>query len=211
MIERRYLAPEFRVSQDANDAPVITGYAAVFNTQSADMGWIEEIDPHAFDSVLATNPDVRSLWNHNPDFPLGRTSAGTLSLNLDDKGLNYSVIAPDTSYARDLVVSMRRKDVTQSSFGFICKRDQWTDNADGSVTRRILVLSSDMVKKAPKRGRISFVRMHSAACNLSLPTPGAIEPDFSGAPGDRGNHQRSSANFSLLPGPRCREHPSAAD
>lgn len=137
-IERRYIAPEFRVSQDANEAPVITGYAAVFNVQSADMGWIEEIDPHAFDAVLATNPDVRSLWNHNPDFPLGRTSAGTLSLNLDDKGLSYSVIAPDTSYARDLVVSMRRKDVTQSSFGFICKRDQWTDNADGSVTRRIL-------------------------------------------------------------------------
>ncbi len=33
---------------------------------------------------------------------------------------------------------MRRKDVTQSSFAFICKRDQWTENADGTITRMIL-------------------------------------------------------------------------
>jgi HK97 family phage prohead protease len=164
-IERRYLAPEFRVSQDANDAPVITGYAAVFDTQSADMGWIEEIDPHSFDSVLAANPDVRSLWNHNPDFPLGRTSAGTLSLNLDDKGLSYSVIAPDTSYARDLVVSMRRKDVTQSSFGFICKRDQWTDNPDGSVTRRILEFA-ELIDVSP----VTFPAFDAATAGVrSLP------------------------------------------
>jgi hypothetical protein len=36
------------------------------------------------------------------------------------------------------MVSMRRRDITGSSFGFICSRDQWTDNPDGSVTRRIL-------------------------------------------------------------------------
>jgi len=45
---------------------------------------------------------------------------------------------PDTQLARDLMVSMRRKDVTQSSFAFITKRDQWMDNADGTVTRTIL-------------------------------------------------------------------------
>ncbi len=134
--ERRYITQEFRVSQDAT--PVIFGYAAVFDTRSNDMGWSEEIDPHAFDSVMATNPDVRSLWNHNPDYVLGRTAAGTLSLNVDARGLAYNITAPDTTVARDLVVSMRRGDVTQSSFSFICKRDQWTDNSDGTVTRRIL-------------------------------------------------------------------------
>jgi uncharacterized protein len=136
MIERRYRAEEFRVSQDAE--PIIYGYAAVFDAPSADMGWIEVIDPHAFDSVIATNPDVRALWNHNADHVLGRTAASTLKLALDARGLAYSIIAPDTTVARDLIVSMRRGDVTQSSFGFICRRDQWTDNADGSVTRRIL-------------------------------------------------------------------------
>lgn len=135
--ERRYLTQEFRVSQE-DATPVISGYAAVFDVSSNDMGWTEEIDPHAFDAVMAKNPDVRALWNHNPDFPLGRTTAKTLSLSLDARGLAYSIMPPDTSVARDLMVSMKRGDVTSSSFAFITQRDQWTDNPDGSVTRRIL-------------------------------------------------------------------------
>lgn len=134
--ERRFLNHEFRVSQDAT--PVISGYAAVFDTASNDIGWTEEIDPHAFDSVMANSPDVRALWNHNPDHVLGRTKSGTLSLNVDARGLAYSITAPNTTVARDLVVSMRRGDVTQSSFSFWVQRDQWTDNPDGTVTRRIL-------------------------------------------------------------------------
>lgn len=135
--EYRNITQEFRVSAEG-EPPKISGYAAVFDVQSDDIGWSEEIDPHAFDSVLAANPDVRALWNHNADHVLGRTTAGTLTLTIDARGLAYVIDPPDTTLARDLIVSMRRKDVTQSSFGFICKRDQWTDNADGTVTRRIL-------------------------------------------------------------------------
>lgn len=139
--ERRYFAQEFRVSNDG-DAPKISGYAALFDSPSLDMGWTEEIDPHAFDSVMASNPDVRALWNHNPDHILGRTTAGTLRLSVDSRGLAYEVDTPDTQLARDLVTSMRRKDVTGSSFGFVTKRDQWTENSDGTVTRRILEFDS---------------------------------------------------------------------
>ena len=140
--ERRTHSFEFRVSQDG-ETPKISGYAAVFNSPSLDMGWIEEVDPQAFDSVLkAADTDVRCLWNHNDDHVLGRQSAGTLSLNVDSKGLSYEVTPPDTQFARDLIVSMRRKDITGSSFGFIVSRDQWTDNADGTITRRILEFDS---------------------------------------------------------------------
>jgi uncharacterized protein len=135
--ERRHITQEFRVS-DEGDSPKISGYASVFSTPY-DVGyWIEEVDPNAFDSVIASNPDVRALWNHNSDFPLGRSSAGTLVLSIDSRGLAYMIDPPATSYANDLIVSMRRKDVTQSSFAFITKRDQWTENADGTVTRKIL-------------------------------------------------------------------------
>jgi hypothetical protein len=138
-IERRNLTQEFRVSQEG-ETPKISGYAALFDTASEPIYgmWTEEIDPHAFDSVLASNPDCRALWNHNPDMPLGRTHANTLTLTLDSRGLAYVIDPPATTYANDLMVSMRRKDVTQSSFSFVCKRDQWTDNADGTATRRIL-------------------------------------------------------------------------
>jgi HK97 family phage prohead protease len=140
-IERRHVTTEFRVSA-ATEPARISGYAAVFDSQSEDLGYFcelrEEIDPHAFDSVMATNPDVRAFFNHDPDYVLGRTTAGTLRLSVDSRGLAYEIDPPDTQLARDLMVSMRRRDITGSSFGFICKRDQWTDNPDGSVTRRIL-------------------------------------------------------------------------
>jgi HK97 family phage prohead protease len=137
-IERRTIAHEFRVSP-AGEAPKISGYCALFDTPSEDFGgWSESIDPHAFDSVMKTNPDVRALWNHNPDNVLGRTTANTLSLTIDARGLAYVIDPPDTSLAKDLIVSMRRKDITGSSFAFVCARDQWTDNQDGTVTRRIL-------------------------------------------------------------------------
>ena len=136
--ERRYISHEFRVSPEG-ETPTISGYAALFDTPSDDLGgWTEIVDPHAFDGVLSSNPDVRALWNHNADCILGRTTANTLHLNLDARGLGYVIDPPDTTIARDLIVSMRRKDITGSSFGFICKRDQWTDNADGTITRRIL-------------------------------------------------------------------------
>jgi hypothetical protein len=139
--ERRYITQEFRVSQD-DEGTKIGGYGAVFDSPSEDMGWTEELDPHAFDGVLSHNPDVRCLWNHNDDHVLGRTTAGTMRLSLDARGLAYECDMPDTQMARDLIVSMRRKDVTGSSFGFITKRDQWTENADGTVTRRILEIDT---------------------------------------------------------------------
>jgi len=137
-IERRNITQEFRVSGEGEPS-TISGYAALFDTPSEDMGYFSEvIDPHAFDTVLAGSPDVRALWNHNDDCVLGRTTANTLHLSLDARGLAYVIDPPDTTLAKDLMVSMRRKDVTQSSFAFICKRDQWTENPDGTVTRRIL-------------------------------------------------------------------------
>lgn len=136
-IERRHITHEFRVSNDGEPA-TIAGYASVFNSPYDTGWWIEQVDANAFDSVLASNPDVRALWNHNPDSVLGRTTAGTLTLSVDSRGLAYVIDPPDTQLAKDLMVSMRRKDITQSSFGFICKRDKWEDNADGSITRTIL-------------------------------------------------------------------------
>lgn len=135
--ERRYLKQEFRVSSEG-EQPKIAGYAAVFDSPSLDMGWIEELDPHAFDNILGTNPDVRGLFNHDEDYVLGRTTADTLRLTVDARGLAYEIDPPETQLAKDLLVSMRRKDITGSSFGFITARDQWTENADGTVTRRIL-------------------------------------------------------------------------
>jgi len=146
-IERRNITQEFRVSADG-EAASISGYASLFNSPYDAGWWIEQIDPSAFDSVVASNPDTRALWNHNPDCVLGRTTAGTLHLTIDTRGLAYVIDPPDTALAKDLMVSMRRKDVTQSSFAFITKRDQWVDNPDGTITRTILEFS-DLLDVSP--------------------------------------------------------------
>jgi len=136
-VERRHITTEFRVS-DPDQPTTISGYAAVFESPASNGLWTEVLDPHCFDNVLASTPDVRCLKNHDPNLILGRTAANTLSLTVDARGLSYDCNPAPTSYGNDLLISMRRKDITGSSFGFICKRDQWTDNSDGTVTRRIL-------------------------------------------------------------------------
>jgi HK97 family phage prohead protease len=187
-VETRQITHEFRVSAE-DEAPRITGYAAVFNTASEDQGgWTEIIDPTAFDNVLASNPDVRALWNHNPDHVLGRTTAGTLQLSCDATGLAYVVTPPATSLAKDLMVSMRRKDVTQSSFAFICKRDQWTDNQDGTVTRRILefdsLLDVSPVTYPAYPAATSQVRTLPASMPAEIRSRILAEPESLRSPGD---------------------------
>lgn len=139
-VERRNITHEFRVSNEGEPA-TISGYASLFNSPYDTGWWIEQVDVNAFDNVIASNPDCRALWNHNPDCVLGRTTSGTLHLSIDARGLAYVIDPPATSLANDLMVSMRRKDVTQSSFAFVTKRDQWVDNPDGTITRTILEFS----------------------------------------------------------------------
>jgi HK97 family phage prohead protease len=101
----------------------IVGYGAVFNTETVIGGFFRErLMPGAFSGVLKN--DVRSLFNHDPNYVLGRTSAGTLTLSVDAVGLRYEVTPP--AARADVVEALGRGDVTGSSFGFTVKRDSWT-------------------------------------------------------------------------------------
>jgi HK97 family phage prohead protease len=133
---RTYPIRELRAAGD-DQKPVIDGYAAVFDEFSEDLGgFIERIAPGAFTETLKS-ADVRALWNHNSDYPLGRTKSGTLKLGEDKRGLAFEVQVPDTQYGRDLVVSMKRGDVDQMSFAFGVKKDNW-EQVDGQVIRTLL-------------------------------------------------------------------------
>lgn len=115
----------------------LAGYAAVFGEISEDLGGFREIiEPGAFRACLAGGPDVRALFNHDPNRILGRTVAGTLTLAEDERGLRYEITTPDVAWARDLLVSIARGDISQSSFGFIVAEDQW-GTQDGQPLRRI--------------------------------------------------------------------------
>lgn len=130
-IERRFFRGELR-ALGGEDKPRIVGYAAVFNILSEEMfGFREMIMPGAFRDVIETE-DVRALINHDPNLVLGRTTADTLRLVEDERGLRYEIDPPDTQYARDLIVSVNRGDVDQSSFAFrvLMEDEEWRGPTD---------------------------------------------------------------------------------
>lgn len=126
-IERRVYKAEFR-KQDT-EQPKIIGYGAVFNSLSENLGGFQEvIMPGAFADTLGD--DVRALMNHDANLILGRTIAGTLKLAEDNIGLLYEIDPPQTSYAKDLLLSIQRGDIDQSSFGFQVLEESWKSPTD---------------------------------------------------------------------------------
>lgn len=116
----------------------VSGYAALFGSLSEDLGGFTElIAPGAFQNALLTS-DVRALFNHDPNYVLGRVRSGTLQVAEDARGLRIEASPPDVQWARDLTVSIRRGDVDQMSFGFRVAPggDEWV-YSDEAVTRTI--------------------------------------------------------------------------
>lgn len=109
---------------DTGEQPRLLGYASVFfnGTPKTEFRlWddmVERIMPGAFDKTLQEKDDVRALFNHDPSLILGRTTAGTVDLSVDKRGLKYSIELGSTTVAKDVVKHIRRKDVSGSSFGF---------------------------------------------------------------------------------------------
>lgn len=113
----------------------LAGHASVFNQGAELPGHIERIADTAFKRSLddpAT--DVRALFNHNPDYLLGRQSSGTLRLGTDSQGLEFEVDLPNTQWGRDVQELAERGDLTGASFGFIPDEDEWA-TVDGRRVR----------------------------------------------------------------------------
>lgn len=133
-MQRRFFA-ELR-SLDENGGNAIEGHAAVFNT-FAEIGpdTLERLAPTAFDRVLADNPDVRALKNHDPNLVLGRTGHN-LQLSVDGVGLRFRIDPlPDTQVVHDLREEMRQGLITGASFAFIPDEEIWEQAADDRMIR----------------------------------------------------------------------------
>ena len=116
------------VEQIAARGRTVTGYAAVYDVLSNDLGGFRErIAPGAFRTVLDAGADVRCLLNHDPNMVLGRTRAGTLRLSDEQRGLRFECDLPETR--TDLAESVRRGDLDGASFRFEVASDRW----DGDV------------------------------------------------------------------------------
>jgi uncharacterized protein len=124
-----------------NTGGKLEGYAALYNSAShvlSERGrkFVEVIAPGAFNRTLKGNPDITAHWTHDEDArpPLGRTTAGTLFLSSDTRGLHFSLDLP--AWASDIKEAVARGDVDGMSFMFGNEKDSWEQR--GGVSYRTL-------------------------------------------------------------------------
>lgn len=126
--------------------PVIEGYGSVSGVRTTIDGWWdswdEECAPGCWAKTIAEG-DIRSMFNHDVNWLLGRTASGSLRLSEDDVGLLYSVdINADDVNAMSVHAKVARQDVSGSSVWFRVIRQEWTaateDNGLERDLRRIL-------------------------------------------------------------------------
>lgn len=131
---RRLTVNEFEVREGpAGDGMSFSGYAAVFNSDSEPLPFIERIAPGAFKRSLKSKNNIRMYLNHDSSMLLATTRAKTLRLAEDERGLKVEADLPDTTVGRDLSTLIKRGDVDSMSFGFSvpARGDSWSD--DGMV------------------------------------------------------------------------------
>lgn len=132
-----HLTLEIERRDEHDEAPVLIGHAAVFNSRSEDLGgFVEVIEPGAFSRSL--DSDIRALFNHDTNFVLGRTTSQTLTLREDGKGLRVEIMPPNNALMRDLVIApIERGDISQMSFGFRVRAggSRFEEEEDGTIVR----------------------------------------------------------------------------
>lgn len=158
----------------------LSGYAIVFNILSEPIFGLfkERVMPEALEKTLKED-DQLCLWGHDSMYVLGRKSANTLDLRVDDKGLYFEVTPPNTNWARDLVESVHRGDINQMSFGFKVFDERWIQDKEtikehGMPIREILgiKLYEISIVSFPAYSQ-SSVRNHNNE-DIYIPTPPEI-------------------------------------
>jgi len=149
---------QLRAAPEGSDSPgTLVGYAAVFNSESRDLGgWIEVIDPAAAGETgeggaldLTRHHRVIARTNHDSNLLLGTTDAGTLRVFVDEVGIAYEVDLPNTQAGRDAAVLAERGDFAFSSFAFytLPNGSEWRENEQGQLVRRVTAMQ--LVDVAP--------------------------------------------------------------
>lgn len=125
--------------QADEESRLVEGYALLFETSSDHLDFEEVIERTALEGVIGVS-DVFALLNHSKERGILARSIngeGSLSLEVDEKGLKYRFDAPKTALGEELLENLRRGEINQSSFAFTVKSDKWERKADGSWKRTI--------------------------------------------------------------------------
>lgn len=113
-----YKTVDFTCRAEDGERKKLRGLAVVFNSETTIGTWFREvIRPGALTKTLGER-DVKMLWNHDSNFPMGSTKAGTLGLYESARGLEVDNDPPTQGMYAGFVEAIERGDVSQMSFGF---------------------------------------------------------------------------------------------
>jgi len=142
--EIRYTDEQFLLREEEN-GNVIEGYAIVFGQESRlllDEGKIvrEIIMPGAVTRELIDKSDITMTLFHNRESLLARSvnGVGTLSLDIDDHGVKFAFVVPNTPdgmKARELV---KRQDLRGCSFSYYSRPLSVEYKREGKETIRMV-------------------------------------------------------------------------
>lgn len=121
------------------ESRMVEGYALLFDTPSDGLNFEEVIDREALEGVVLRS-DVFALLNHSKERGILARSIngeGSLTLEVDEKGLMYRFDAPNTALGNELLENLRRGEINQSSFAFDVESDKWERKSDGTWKRTI--------------------------------------------------------------------------
>lgn len=136
--ETRFSSIETR-SDDENKKMIVEGYAIVFDEETLigdeERGFVEVIDKGA---LASTNmKDVPFKYNHNDvTLILARTRNGSLSLEVDEKGLKIRAELIDTTSNVDIYKSIVAGLLDKMSFAFTVKSQSW--DRSGKIPKRTI-------------------------------------------------------------------------
>jgi HK97 family phage prohead protease len=155
---------------------VLSGYGALYFDPQDEQGtqyvmstpWgdtiIERLQPGVFSRAIRED-DVAGLVNHNMDNLLGRTSAGTMRLYSDARGLIYEIDCDAASpTVQSFLSAIRRGDLRGSSFCFSAEQVIWREAEHDGVVEVIRELVSVHLHDT---GPVLWPAYTSTTCSVS--------------------------------------------
>jgi HK97 family phage prohead protease len=155
--ETRVSDAQFEI-RAVGDKLTFSGYAAVFNSDSQPLPFIERIAPGAFKRSLQSRNDVKLLWNHDSGEPLASTRSGTMRLVEDSKGLRVEAELAPTTRGKDLSILMERGDIDKMSFGFNVQSDSWSPDGNVRTLESVRLLEVSIVTFPAYESSVAQVR-----------------------------------------------------
>jgi HK97 family phage prohead protease len=165
--EQRVNVADFEV-RETGDGMTFTGYAAVFNSDSQPLPFIERIAPGAFKRSLQSRNEVKLLWNHDSGEPLASVRGGTLKLVEDARGLKVEAQLARTSRGFDVAELIRSKTIDSMSFGFSVIKDSWSNDGNTRTLEAVRLFEVSIVSSPAYEGTAGTVAVRSAVAESGI-------------------------------------------